>query len=154
VRAEGGYAIWWPREGLAVEDWPICEWPEWLLREAMEPKRVERDVATNKYRSKYNSIHHGGHGGEAANLTEALRKLDPVFWPGQHDEWLMLMTACRYVGIDCEDFIAWSIGDPVYAGDADLIRLKWNSTKPKHRGALFAALKAAGIKLNGRGQQH
>ncbi len=36
VRADGGYAIWWPREGLAVEDWPICEWPDWLLREAME----------------------------------------------------------------------------------------------------------------------
>jgi hypothetical protein len=34
VRADGGYAIWWPREGLPIEDWPLCEWPDWLLEEA------------------------------------------------------------------------------------------------------------------------
>src|SRR5262249_7112527 len=27
VRADGGYAVWWPREGLPIEDAPICEWP-------------------------------------------------------------------------------------------------------------------------------
>src|SRR5437764_8382068 len=32
VRADGGYAIYWPREGFAVEDWPLCEWPDWLLQ--------------------------------------------------------------------------------------------------------------------------
>ena len=37
VRAEGGYVIWWPREGFPVEEGPLCEWPWWLLKEAMEP---------------------------------------------------------------------------------------------------------------------
>jgi hypothetical protein len=38
VRAKGGYVIWWPREGLPFEDHPLCEWPDWLLQEAMKPK--------------------------------------------------------------------------------------------------------------------
>ena len=34
VRADGGYAIYWPATGLPVDDAPICEWPDWLLAEA------------------------------------------------------------------------------------------------------------------------
>jgi hypothetical protein len=34
VRASGGYVIWWPREGFAVEDAEIADWPEWLLEAA------------------------------------------------------------------------------------------------------------------------
>ena len=32
VRAEGGYVVWWPQEGLAVENPDVVvEWPEWLV---------------------------------------------------------------------------------------------------------------------------
>lgn len=31
VRADGGYIIWWPREGFPVIDLPLADWPEWLL---------------------------------------------------------------------------------------------------------------------------
>jgi hypothetical protein len=82
-----------------------------------------------------------------ADLTKALRAMDPCDWRGQHDEWLMLMAACQAVGIACEDFVTWSVGDPQYAGDAQLIRRKWKSLKPGHGGALFAALAARGIKV-------
>jgi hypothetical protein len=40
VRADGGYAIYWPSTGLPVDDAPICEWPEWLLTEAMSDVSV------------------------------------------------------------------------------------------------------------------
>jgi hypothetical protein len=33
LKGDGGYVIWWPREGLRVEDHPIAEWPEWLRAE-------------------------------------------------------------------------------------------------------------------------
>jgi hypothetical protein len=35
VKSAVGYVIWWPREGLPVEDAPICEWPNWLLDPAL-----------------------------------------------------------------------------------------------------------------------
>jgi hypothetical protein len=80
-------------------------------------------------------------------LTEALRKLDPRRWNGKYEEWLSLMMACKFAGIEREAFIEWSIGDPDYADDGEVIARKWESFAPKHAGALFAALKEAGIKV-------
>jgi hypothetical protein len=31
VRAEGGYVIWWPAAGLAVNGAEVVDWPEWLV---------------------------------------------------------------------------------------------------------------------------
>ena len=31
VRGDGGYIIWWAREGFPVVDLPLADWPEWLL---------------------------------------------------------------------------------------------------------------------------
>jgi hypothetical protein len=47
VRAEGGYVIWWPREGLPIEDAPLSEWPDWLLAEAMRKPRREENPNTS-----------------------------------------------------------------------------------------------------------
>jgi hypothetical protein len=90
-----------------------------------------------------------GQGAErrVASLHDALAQLDPIAWRSDHDGWLELMTACRFAGIARKDFIAWSISDPHYAGHAEVIGVKWDSTQPKHGGALFAALKTAGIKV-------
>jgi hypothetical protein len=43
VRASGGWIVWWPRQGLPFEDWPLCEMPDWLVREAMGPTVVRRE---------------------------------------------------------------------------------------------------------------
>jgi hypothetical protein len=38
VRADGGFVIWWPRQGLRVlSDAEIAEWPPWLLALAQAP---------------------------------------------------------------------------------------------------------------------
>jgi hypothetical protein len=43
VRADGGYFIWWPAEGLDVRDAPLSEWPEWLEWLIVEPEdRAQR----------------------------------------------------------------------------------------------------------------
>jgi hypothetical protein len=81
-----------------------------------------------------------------ADLTAALRQLDPRDWQN-HDRWLQLMTACRAEGIERDDFIEWSVGDPDYADDGEIIARRWDSLAPKHGGALWAALSEAGIKL-------
>jgi len=31
VRADGGYVVWWPAHGCAVEDRLLAEWPDWLV---------------------------------------------------------------------------------------------------------------------------
>jgi hypothetical protein len=38
VRAEGGYFIWWPTEGLEVREEPLAEWPDWLEWLIVEPE--------------------------------------------------------------------------------------------------------------------
>ena len=80
-------------------------------------------------------------------LLEALRAMDPCDWRGEHDAWRDLMNACKAEGIDREDFVAWSVGDPMYRADGRAIRREWKSLRAEHGGALSAALKARGIKV-------
>jgi hypothetical protein len=35
IRSDGGFIVWWPRQGLPWEGHPLCEMPGWLVREAM-----------------------------------------------------------------------------------------------------------------------
>jgi hypothetical protein len=84
---------------------------------------------------------------DATSLTDALFALDPVDWRGCHDEWLSLMNTAKWLGIAEDDFVGWSLGDPVYAADERVIRRKWESLTPTHGGALYAALSGAGIKI-------
>lgn len=47
VRADGGYFIWWPAEGLGVRDAPLAEWPDWLDWLIKEPEeRAPRATAS------------------------------------------------------------------------------------------------------------
>jgi hypothetical protein len=85
----------------------------------------------------------------AGSLVHALWQLDAKEWRNRHDEWLALMMGCKGAGIAFEDFVCWSTSDPVYARDAKIIRRKWDSVGPVHGGALWAALKAHGIKASG-----
>jgi hypothetical protein len=113
-------------------------------------RKRSRDVKSEKGPDdvcKWKSVRVRDVGGEVADLVQALRQLDPVGWRGQRDAWLMLMGAAKFAGIACEDFIAWSVGDPVYVGDAEIIRGQWDSLRPWHAGALWAALSQAGIKV-------
>jgi hypothetical protein len=84
---------------------------------------------------------------DVGGLLEALRAMDPCDWRGEHDAWRDLMNACKAEGIGCEDFVAWSVGDPVYRADGRAIRREWESLRAEHGGALAAALKARGIKV-------
>jgi Bifunctional DNA primase/polymerase, N-terminal/Primase C terminal 2 (PriCT-2) len=140
VRADGGYSIWWPREGLPVEDRPVCEWPNWLLREAMGKPHASVSGSIPSLPPS-----------DVTALRDALFRLDPVEWGGDgrkesYEKWLTLMIACKAVGISKEDWIAWCIGDECYAGDAAEIGRKWDGVLARHGGALWEALAARGIK--------
>jgi hypothetical protein len=127
--------------------------PRAVLPEMFRKPRVERRAVVR------NLINKGGQETRyipqghvlAADLTAALRKMDVRDWRGEHDDWFALMAACAYYGIARDDFVAWSISDPHYASDGALIRRKWRTLKPKHGGALMAALKARGIKVKRAG---
>jgi hypothetical protein len=141
VRSEGGYVILWRREGLPFEDAPLSEWPDWLLEEARGARRPKRNLSNSTI---------GLGVGEVEGATEALRKLDPCAWDHKHDEWFELLMGAKPAGIAGDDFVEWSIGDPEYADDAAIIRVKWSSIEPRHPGAFLRALKDAGIKLKRR----
>jgi Bifunctional DNA primase/polymerase, N-terminal len=44
VRADGGFAIWWPRQGLEVFDAPLAEWPEEILTKLGEGRTTREHV--------------------------------------------------------------------------------------------------------------
>jgi Bifunctional DNA primase/polymerase, N-terminal len=46
VRANGGYAIWWPATGLPVlRAAPLADWPQWLLDQLISPAPARSSVA-------------------------------------------------------------------------------------------------------------
>jgi hypothetical protein len=85
---------------------------------------------------------------EVASLTAALWRLDPVDWRGDYDGWFALATACQFVGIAKAEWVKWSLSDPVYAADARLIERIWDSAKPKHGGAFYAACAERGVRVS------
>jgi hypothetical protein len=143
VRANGGYAIYWPATGLPVEDHPVCEWPDWLPKEAL--------AAPHRYPSKENKgCREGinqGHPIFVADLTAALWEMDAVDWRGEHDPCFELLMGCKFEGISLADFTAWCVSDPVYADDAEIIARKWHSVEPRHGGALWRELNRRKIRV-------
>jgi hypothetical protein len=132
VLGEGRFVV-----GYAL---PVGEMPE--LPEVFCAGEAKRSISRNL--DSVVSPHVDG-------VLEALRKMDPRDWNGEHDAWLGLLTGCKFVGIAPDDFIEWSTQDPRYAGDAEIIRMKWDSVVLKHGGAFYAALKQRGIKVNRTG---
>jgi Bifunctional DNA primase/polymerase, N-terminal/Primase C terminal 2 (PriCT-2) len=113
VRGEGGFVVWWPREGLAVEERELADWPEGL-GSALRKRNLPSTRA----------IGVGGLGdGEA---LAALLKLDPLDYR-DHDNWLRVMMAAHAAGIAQDVFIEWSTSDPKYAEDAEIISRRWES---------------------------
>jgi hypothetical protein len=143
VRADFGYAIFWPREGLPFEDHPICEWPDWLLREA------NGEGLATWYPSTSSVIPHDP--ALVADCTTALWEMNAEDWRGKHDQWFELLMGCKYVGISLADFTEWCVSDPEYADDAELIQRKWHSVEAKHGGAFWRELSRRRIRL-GKGK--
>ena len=101
-------------------DAPIAEWPKPVLALALGPchkRNLPRETV------------HGWNREGRYRALDALCKLDPVDYR-EHDEWLRLMMAAHAAGIDRETFIEWSIGDPLYANEAEEIGRRWDSLKP------------------------
>jgi hypothetical protein len=111
VRGEGGYVIWWPREGLAVEERELADWPEGLG--CARHKRNLPSVSAPAL-------------GQHEDALAALLKIDPLDYR-DHDNWLRVMMAAHAAGIASDDFIRWSTSDPNYSDDAEIISRRWES---------------------------
>ena len=142
VRAEGGYVIWWPREGYAVEHAPLSEWPGWLLEEARGRERG-RAGRTQGVRGP----HDGEGGAVVAGVAAALMQLDPRDFVGERARWLALMNGARAAGVALEVFCEWTSGQEHYARNDDEVAQNWASLRAEHPGAFHAELSRAGIRL-------
>jgi Bifunctional DNA primase/polymerase, N-terminal/Primase C terminal 2 (PriCT-2) len=143
VRAEGGYMVWWPRQGYAVDDNPICDWPEWLLEKAMAASKGKGADRSNVVpRSSISRALRD----DVGDLVDALRQMDPRDWRGDYDGWFQLAGACKAVGISRDDFAEWCLRDEAYAGTGEENERIWESAHGAHGGALWKALSERGIK--------
>jgi Bifunctional DNA primase/polymerase, N-terminal/Primase C terminal 2 (PriCT-2) len=120
VRANGGYMIWWPREGLPFEDHPLSEWPNWLLAEAMGPARIERKPGQSPAWMPV----------DGSEAEKALSLLDPLDFQNR-DRWRNLMFSSARAGVRREVFIGWSITDPLYEDHGDEIGRQWDGITPQ-----------------------
>lgn len=73
-------------------------------------------------------------------LRECLRQIPVENYRAQHEYWLQLLMAC-HSGTNGsaegrEEFVAWCVGDPAYADDADDIRYRWESFEPNAPGGI------------------
>jgi len=68
-------------------------------------------------------------------LETMLSGLDVIQFRGQ-DEWLTMMMACHHAtaGAGREEFVAWSIADPDYAGDAWIVGCRRDSLRADRAG--------------------
>lgn len=74
---------------------------------------------------------------------------------GDHDDWLKIMMACHHAtsGAGRQEFIEWSISDPVYAHDADVIGRRWDGLKLGGTAAITEATLFKAIRDAGRGDE-
>ena len=114
VRGEGGFVVWWPREGLAVEERELADWPEGL-GSALRKRNLPSTRAIGV-----------GQGQSHEEALAALLKLDPLDYR-DHDTWLRVMMAAHAAGIAQDVFIEWSTSDPQYCDDAEIISRRWES---------------------------
>ena len=70
VRSTGGYAIYWPATGLPIDDHPVCEWPDWLLAEAMGRRA---DLVVQGPYERVDAHHHHHHGNWLPTLNPNVR---------------------------------------------------------------------------------
>jgi len=68
VRADGGFVIWWAREGLPFTSAELAEWPEWVLELARKPEPLPR---VDRGPCQSSPAHDGACGGD---VTLDLRK--------------------------------------------------------------------------------
>jgi hypothetical protein len=129
VKASKGYFIWWPRQGHPFEAHPLCEWPDWLLKEAMGNTHT----------------HGAGASVRRAVLNDSgiLSRIDPIEFRA-FSVWFRLMTSCFVAGVRREEFVDWSTSDPLYEDAGDEIRRMWDALKPNGEiteATLFRALR-------------
>jgi hypothetical protein len=115
----------WDDEAPALEDIPAA--PAKLIRFI---KRPQRAVIT------------GGGQYSQEQIATMLAGLDPAAF-AEHSEWLKLMMACHHAsdGDARSEFVEWSIGDPQYSDDAEMIGRRWDSLhREKNDGVTYKSL--------------
>ncbi len=114
-RADGGYAVWWPASGLAINDKPIMRWPTALVRQFIKPaaKPISERKAPKISEPRLERLAR-----RVARSPEGQRN-DLLFWAAcRLAEWIArdeiprevaeaaLLIAARYAGLPDRESIA------------------------------------------------
>jgi hypothetical protein len=145
VRADGAYAVWWPRESYPVIDVPLAEWPGWLLALA-RPRGVV--VVRRAYRERVSrprtgafSLHATHAEGEPtrhlrARVRAVLRVVERARPGGRNNA--LIWASCRLAEVVAERRLSVGVAAALLEGACRVCDL-WRDDGPAQCRATIAS---------------
>ena len=136
TRGEGGYIIWWPAEGLAVEGDELLPLPEWVISATAKPEQPEQSKAQSKQPGT------GSRLCTLEQLPELLAHLDPDMQRfGNGEGWIVagmgIKQAFGEAGYPA--WLEWSKRGEKFKNEREC-KQQWKSFKDKPDGFGFGSV--------------
>ena len=120
VRGDGGYIIWWAREGFPVIDLPLADWPEWLLELASTIDAPFDALQGRTHKSPSHAYERNGVVEQTGNLRlrsrYILNKVERAK-PGERNR-LLFWGSCRHGEMIAEGRIKREVAEALLEGAA------------------------------------
>ena len=155
VRADGGFVIWWPRQGLRVIEAALAAWPEWLLEKARKRELVQQPQQAEDKAPCLSAAPHaqGGVTLDLRNRSHALVSKVAHAIPGTRNR-LLNWASYQFGGMIAEGVIMRDAAEKLLRGAAQVCGL-WREDGAVQCMATIKSGLVAGIRAGqAQGQAH
>ena len=149
VRADGGFIVWWPREGFIIEERALAEWPDWLLKLASGYRNLKAPCKSLPLHPHASDHRAQGPTGHVQHRSAALLRKVETTPRGERNK-LLNWAAYRFGEMVAEGVIRRGIAERLLIGAAKANGL-WREDGPAQCQATIRSGIDAGSQGRGRG---